>query len=181
MEVREVQMPGHDDTNIVLIELVGKSYPFTAPGYAGMTSFVTVNPDPEAEVGFYRDLLGLPIAHELELGGPEIEKMVGLPPGTVLDLRVVGPREYLFGRSELVHYRGVEGTNRYPLARPPALGALHPAFLVRSLEAFRRRAGELQVELVDHGRVETIFGSGAAVTVYTPAGLRIDVLEKASR
>jgi len=179
IDVREVQMPGPDETNIVFVELVGIAYPFTPQGFAGMASFVTVIPNPEAEVRFYRELLGMPLAHQVDLAGPEIEKMVGLPPGTALDVRVLGPHESPFGRVELVHYRGAEGTNRYPLARPPAVGTLHASFVVPSIEAFRARARELGVELVDHGRIETIFGVGPAVTVHTPAGLRLDVLERA--
>lgn len=179
IEVREVQMPGPDETNIVFVELVGKAFPFTPQGFAGLGSFVAVIPDPEAEVRFYRELLGMPLAHQVNLDGPEIEQMVGLPPGAALDVRVLGPHASPFGRVELVHYRGAEGKSRYPLARPPALGTLHAAFVVPSIEVFRARAHDVGVELVDHGRIGTIFGVGPAVTVYTPAGLRLDVLERA--
>ena len=179
IQVREVQMPGPDDTNLVFVELVGNTYPYTPQGYAGMTSFVSVNPDPQAEERFYRELLGLPVAHKVDLDGPEIEKMIGLPPGAALDVRVLGPHESPFGRVELVHYRGADGTNRYPLAKPPAVGTLHAAFFVRSIAAFQERARELGVKAVDHGRIETIFGAGPAVTVHSPAGLRLDVLEQA--
>jgi catechol 2,3-dioxygenase-like lactoylglutathione lyase family enzyme len=179
LDVREVQMAGPDATNVVFVELVGNLYPFTPQGFAGLGSFVAVVPDMEADVGFYRDLLGLPLAHQVELSGPEVEKMIGLPPGAGLDVSVLGPEALPFGRVELVRYRGAEGKNRYPLARPPALGALHAAFVVPSTEAFRARARARGVALVDHGRIDTIFGAGPAVTVHTPAGLRLDVLEQA--
>jgi catechol 2,3-dioxygenase-like lactoylglutathione lyase family enzyme len=56
---REVQMPDHDEINVVLIENTDPGYDTTmsAKGYAGIGPLVTIVPDAEAETSFYRDVL----------------------------------------------------------------------------------------------------------------------------
>jgi catechol 2,3-dioxygenase-like lactoylglutathione lyase family enzyme len=177
LTVREVQMPAHDETNVVLVEVVGQRHPFTAQGYAGLTSFVTVVGDPEAEEAFHREVLGLPLALKHVLRGAGIEKMVGLPAGAGLDVRIFGPKDSPFGRLEVVHYQGAPGEDRYARARPPALGTLHATVFTDSLAAWRARAEKAGRGVVQHGRLVTVFGEGEVATVHTPGGLRVDVMQ----
>jgi catechol 2,3-dioxygenase-like lactoylglutathione lyase family enzyme len=181
LRVREVQMPSHDETNIVFVELLGAEVPWTAAGYAGISSFVTVVPDPDAEERFYTSLLGLLPLHKHVLRGPEIEAMVGLPPGAGLDVRVLGSPDEAFGRVELVHYQGVAGANLYPRARPPARGALHSSFTVPALPPVRKRALAMGLAVDERGSPGALDGSGPVVAFTTPAGLRVFVREAAGR
>jgi catechol 2,3-dioxygenase-like lactoylglutathione lyase family enzyme len=181
LRVREVQMPSHDETNVVFVELLGVEAPWTAAGYAGISSFVTVVPDPDAEERFYTSLLGLLPLHKHVLRGREVEAMVGLPPGAGLDVRVLGSPDEAFGRVELVHYQGVAGADLYPRARPPARGALHSSFDVRSLAPVRERAVAMGLAVDERGSPGTLDGSGPAVAITTPAGLRVFVREAAGR
>ena len=178
MEVREVQMGAHDDVNLVLVELLGKELPFTTEGYTGLTSFITVVPDADAEEDFYESLFDLSLVSRHHLKGPEIEKMIGLPPGSALDMRLFGTEDNPLGRVELIQYEGVKGANLYPLAKPGALGSLHSTFFTASLDKFVSRAEAKGIEIHHFGHVETILGSGAACAVYTPAGMRIEVHER---
>ena len=46
-----------------------------------------------------------------------------------------------FGRVELIRYENRPGFDRFPLARPPALGTLHCSFKTDSLGEVVARAG----------------------------------------
>ncbi len=177
-QVREVQMPGHDETNLVLVEIVGDPAPWSDQGCAGLTSFVAVSPDPDADQRFFTEVLGFELGGSHLLKGSEIETMVGLPKGAGLDMRLFGPKDDVYGRVEIVHYQGVAGTNRFARARPPALGTLHVTLFVldlaRVLEAARAHGSSVQA----HGVIETIYGQGRAATVFAPNGLRVELMEQ---
>ena len=174
--VREVQMHGPDDTNIVLVEIVDEPVPATPQGYTAMTAFVCVVGEPESEGAFHRDVLGLDHIAAHRLTGPEIETMVGLPPGAALNLDLYGAAATPFGRFEVVHYEGVEGADRYGRAAPPALGALHAAVAVDDLGQTVGRLRDAGAPTQDHGEVDLLFGQHRVVSTRTPAGLRLDLL-----
>ncbi len=180
IHAREVQMPGHDETNIVLIEVLSGGFDmnYSPAGYAAMTSFVVIVQSTRIESRFYADLFGLDEIMHHRITGPGIEEAVGLPEGTALDLRLMGREENLFGRVELIKYEGLEGENRFALAKPPALGTLHCAFSVESLDGFLARARQQGIKAVTHDGIETVFGTGPMCSVFSPAGLRIDVFER---
>lgn len=179
LRAREVQMPSHDDTNVVLIEVLSDGFEmnFSPTGYAAMTSFVVIVPDTKIEAAFYAELFGLDEIMHHRIAGPGIEQAVGLPPGSVLDMRLMGRAQKLFGRVELIEYEGQRGQDRFPLAKPPAAGILRCAFSVESLRRFLDRAGQLDVQVRTQGHVETLFGAGPMCSLTSPAGLRIDVFE----
>ena len=130
----EIHMYGHDATNIVILESVGKELPhYTDKGFAGVGPLISIVPDAETEQNFYQQVLGHDELSKNLLVGPEIEKMVGLPPGSGLDVRILGDAAQGFGQTEIVDYQGVEGTDRYPLAKPKALGTLHVTYFVDDL------------------------------------------------
>jgi catechol 2,3-dioxygenase-like lactoylglutathione lyase family enzyme len=178
LEVFEALLPAHDGLNVVILQLVGRSFPFTPQGFAGFSSFVPVVADAAAETQFYQEVLGLPLNFIHRLDGPHIERMIGLPPGGAVEMRMLGSRTLHAGRLEMASYHGVRGENRYPQAKPPALGTLHAVLLTDSLAAIARRAELANVPVRRHGVIETLFAAGPVLTVYTPAGMRLDIHER---
>lgn len=180
IQAREVQVPGHDGTNIVLIEILrGMPQPAMGQaGFAGITSFVVIVPDTEAEARFCREVLGLTEVMHHRITGPGIEAAVGLPPGAALDMRLLGDASDVFGRLELIRYEGLSGINRFPLAVPPATGALHVRCPVGDLAACLDHARRLGSPVCNGGVVETLFGRVALGAVQTPAGLRVEVFQR---
>lgn len=174
---REVQMPGHDEINVVLIEAIGPGYDLTMSpkGYAGVGPLVTIVPDVEAETVFWRDVLGMATTIELELAGPVIERTVGLPPGAGLRLRVFGDPDEPLGRIEIIEYQQVRGEDRYPAARPPATGILHANWQVPDLAPIQARLRAGNVAFREHGTVHALYGSGPVMSFRSPAGFRIEV------
>jgi catechol 2,3-dioxygenase-like lactoylglutathione lyase family enzyme len=180
VHAREVQMPGHDETNIVLIEILsdGCDIEFSPAGFGGVTSFVVVVSDTIEEAGFYRDVFDLDEVMHHRITGAAIEKAVGLPAGAALDMRLMGREKHIFGRMELISYQGLAGLNRFPLARAPALGTLHCGFAVDSVPETlekARRAGLVASEFED---IETIFGTGHMGVFQSPAGLRVEAYHR---
>lgn len=173
--VYEVHMTGHDDINVVFVEQPAHPEPVSAQGYGVAPLIVTISPDNTREAAFLTRLLGLEdIAHN-RFGGPEVEKTIGLPPGASLDVRILGDSARPFGRVELVQYEGVVSENRYPRARAPARGQLSLTFFTADLAPWL--AGE-RGAVSDLGAGAGIYGAGRIVTATTPAGLRIDIVER---
>lgn len=120
---RELHLHGHDDLNIVLLQLLDESMAFSPKGFAGIGALVTIVGDPAAEVSFHAANGGFEPVAKHRLDGPEIERMIGLPPGAALDITILGGQHHL-GQLEVIAYEGVEGKDRYPRTRPPARGIL---------------------------------------------------------
>ena len=174
---REVQMPGHDEINVVLIEISGPGYDTTmsAKGYAGIGPLVTIVADAEAETAFYREVLGMATTIEMRLTGPDIERTAGLPPGAGLRLRVFGDPDEPLGRIEIIEYQQLEGEDRYPRAAPPATGILHMNYQVKDLAPVRARLRSAQIGITEHGTLSTLCGSGPILSFRSPAGFRLEV------
>jgi len=179
IHAREVQMPGHDETNIVLIEILSDGFDieFSSAGYGGVTSFVVIVPDTQVEADFYSKIFGLDEIMHHRITGPGIEKVVGLPKGAALDMRLMGRENHFFGRMELIAYEGLEGRDRFPLARAPALGTLHCGFVVESVQEFLVRSQASGLAVIEVCDIETIFGAGRMGVLSSPAGLRIEVYQ----
>ena len=179
IHAREVQMPGHDETNIVLLEILSDGFDieFSPAGYGGVTSFVVIVPDTRLEAAFYREILGLDEIMHHRITGPTIEKVVGLPEGAALDMRLMGREDHIFGRMELIAYEGITGRDRFPLTRAPALGTLHCGFAVESVQKIMARAHRAGLASSEMQNVETIFGTGRMGVLSSPAGLRIEVYQ----
>ena len=175
---REIHMKGHDETNIVMVEVIGEDLPYTDKGFAGIGPVITIVPSAADEKAFYVNLLGLDILSDNILKGPEIERMVGLPPGAGLDVSVLGHDHEHFGRIEIVDYQGVEGANRYPQAKPKALGTLHVSYMTSDLTSLRARLAGAGIAVTDYGPVTTLFGTGPAIAFASPAGLRIEAHQR---
>jgi len=173
--VYEVHMAGHDDINIVFVEQPAQPQPVSARGYGVAPLLISISPDNAREANFLKRLLALEDLAHNRFGGPEVEKTIGLPPGASLDVRILGNSARPFGRVELVQYEGVVSENRYPRARAPARGQLSLTFFTDDLSSWL--AGE-RGEVTDLGAGAGIYGPGRIATATTPAGLRIDIVER---
>ena len=179
IRAREVQMPGHDDINVVLIEVLSKGFEinFSPRSYGAVTSFVVIVPDTIIEAEFFHRIFGFDELMHHRITGPGIEEAVGLPKGTVLDMRLMGREGKFFGRAELIAYEGFDGVDRFALAKAPSLGTLHCGIAVDSVLEIAQRARDSGIAITEFSDIDTIFGAGHMAALYTPAGLRIDVYE----
>ncbi|MEM7705272.1 MAG: hypothetical protein AAF358_06950 [Pseudomonadota bacterium] len=175
---REVHLPSHDAINVVLLQVLGQSHPFTAHGFAGVGPLITIVGDAAAERRYFEQGFGMQLLTHNLLSGPEVEKMVGLPAGAELDISIWGEAGQHFGQMELIQYRGVEGVDRYPLAKPKSLGVLHVNYRCADLAALAAQLAEAGGPISEHEPVQVLPGSGAALTAHTPAGLRIDIFSQ---
>lgn len=175
LEVREVQMPLEEGVNLVLAEILGEALVTTPTHYGALTSIVTTTADIGAETQFFQ-ALGFARLDAHRLTGPEVERMVGLPNGGVLDMQLLGEASHRFGRAELVSYGAASGADRYPLARPPARGLFRGAVTVGDPAATRLQceaAGYAVTDLVELTGSRT---SARACSVRSPSGWWIDLL-----
>jgi catechol 2,3-dioxygenase-like lactoylglutathione lyase family enzyme len=175
----EVHLPGHDSTNVVLLEIIGEGYDtcYNSAGFAGIGPLVTIVPDLAAEEAFYAGVLGMAITLELRLEGAAIESMLGLPAGAALLLKVYGDPAEPLGRLEVIEYQRTRGRNLFARARPPALGTLHVTYRVPDLRPLLERLGS-RVSVVDHGERCLVYGAGRVVSVRSPAGFRLEIIEQ---
>ncbi len=170
---REIHMPAHDDINVVLLEVIGEDLPYTERGYAGVGPLISIVPDAAREVRFYQQVLGLEAFSHNVLKGPEIERLIGLPPGAALDISILGRADEHFGQIELVDYQGVEGRDLYPRAVPKARGILMVTYQVAELAPLTTALNNADVEFTPFDNARTLAGDGNGIVFYSPAGLRI--------
>lgn len=175
--VHEVHLPGPDGINLVFLEEEGNPLPVSTQGYGVAPQIVATSPDNKQEKRFYEEVMGLAETSYHRFAGPEIERTIGLPPGAGLDIRIFGDADYPYGRLEIVQYEAAQSRNLYPLAKAPARGMLSVTFEVTAIDAMleRARAAASTVAPADHGAVETFYGKGRAASLWSPAGLRIDL------
>lgn len=188
--VDEVHLPGPDGVNLVFLEQQGKPEPVSPEGYGVAPQIVAISPDNRLEKAFFERVLGLDETSYHRFAGPEVERTIGLPSGAGLDIRIFGDAGYDYGRLEIVQYEGVKSADLYPRARPPARGLLSVTFFVPDVGAVLARAAALATDTtaaagatmrappVDHGVVDTVFGTTRMATLTSPAGLRIDLVQR---
>ena len=176
-DVLEVQMPGHDHTNIIFVEQLGEKIQLSKRGYGGITSLVTIVSELDEETDFFMDILSLKEALSEDLFGEHVEKMIGLPKGGGLRLNLLeGDEIDRYGRVELVAYIGAEKQDDlYKIANPPALGTLHCVFRVEDIDNIKNKLRKRSVSFKEHGLLDLIYGKGEIISFRSPAGLRIEV------
>ena len=176
-DVLEVQMPGHDYTNIIFVEQIGEEIQLSNKGYGGITSLVTIVSDLEEETDFFMDLFSLKEAVSEDLFGEHVEKMIGLPKGGGLRLNLLeGDEIDRYGRVELVTYIGAKQQNNlYKAANPPALGTLHCLFKADDLSIIKEKLQKRSMPYEEFESLDLIYGKGEMISLRSPAGLRIDV------
>ncbi len=178
-DVIEVQMPGHDHTNIIFVEQLGEKIRLSKKGYGGITSLVTIVLDLDEETDFFKDVFSLKVTISEDLFGEHIEKMIGLPKGGGLRLNLLeGDEIDRYGRVELVTYVDAgKQDNLYKIANPPALGTLHCLFKVESISEIKKKLQKRSIDFNEFGSLDLIYGKGEVISFRSPAGLRIDVQE----
>ena len=185
--VHEVHLPGPEGVNLVFLEQEGKPEPVSPEGYGVAPQIVAISPDNRREKAFFERVLGLDETSYHRFAGPEVERTIGLPPGAGLDIRIFGDAAYEYGRLEIVQYEGAKSADLYPRARPPARGLLSVTFFVPDIDAVLSRAaalsaaagaGAMRAPPVDHGLRDTVFGKARMATLTSPAGLRIDLVQR---
>lgn len=182
--VHEVHLPGPDGVNLVFLEQEGKPEPVSPEGYGVAPQIVATSPDNRREKAFFEQVLGLEETSHHRFAGPEVERTIGLPTGAGLDIRIFGATAYPYGRLEIVQYEGVRGADLYPRARPPARGLLSVTFFVPDVAVVLARAAGASPDAasaappVDHGLRRTVFGETRMATLTSPAGLRIDLVQR---
>ena len=176
-DVLEVQMPGHDHTNIIFVEQLGEKIQLSEKGYGGITSLVTIVAKLDEETNFFMDIFSLKQALSEDLFGEHVEKMIGLPKGGGLRLNLLeGDEIDRYGRVELVAYIGAEKQDDlYKIANPPALGTLHCVFRVEDIDSIKNNLRNRSVSFKEHGLLDLIYGKGEIISFRSPAGLRIEV------
>ena len=176
-DVLEVQMPGHDHTNIIFVEQLGEKIQLSKRGYGGITSLVTIVSELDEETDFFMDIFSLKEALSEDLFGEHVEKMIGLPKGGGLRLNLLeGDEIDRYGRVELVSYIGAEKQDDlYKIANPPALGTLHCVFRVEDIDNIKNKLRNRSVSFKENGLLDLIYGKGEVISFRSPAGLRIEV------
>ena len=176
-DVLEVQMPGHDHTNIIFVEQLGEKIQLSKRGYGGITSLVTIVSELDEETDFFMDIFSLKEALSEDLFGEHVEKMIGLPKGGGLRLNLLeGDEIDRYGRVELVAYIGAEKQDDlYKIANPPALGTLHCVFRVEDIDSIKNKLRNRSLSFKEHGLLDLIYGKGEIISFRSPAGLRIEV------
>jgi catechol 2,3-dioxygenase-like lactoylglutathione lyase family enzyme len=178
--IKEVQMRGPDEVNIVLLETeTGIRLPFSEQGFAGVTQWVLTVGNLKRAEALFAEALGIPVALRNRLAGPDIERMIGLPPGAGLNI-VILAGDTPFGRIELVHYEGVESRDLTARARPPASGMLQVGFAVDDLEATLARLATFGAQpLAGPIALPDLLGRmRRAASVIDTTGLMIEVWER---
>ena len=172
---REIHLAGHDDINIVLLQIMGDGALPTESGFYGVGPLVCIVEDSAAEKVFYRDVMGLSLAHDNVLAGPEIEQMIGLPAGCALEVSIWAQMGQPLGEVELVTYQGTQGANRYPRAVPGARGVTHLNWWVDDMAAWKDHLVQLNVPFNRSRLLGRLMQSRESVRLHSPAGLSIEV------
>ncbi len=172
---REIHLAGHDDMNIVLLQIMGDGALPTDSGFYGVGPLVCIVEDPAAEKAFYRDVMGLSLAHDNVLAGPEIEQMIGLPAGCALEVSIWAQIGQPLGEVELVTYQGTQGANRYPRAVPGTRGVTHLNWWLEDMAAWVDHLARHSIPFKRSQLSGQLIQSKESVLLHSPAGLRIEV------
>jgi len=174
---RELHMPSHDAINIVLLEVLGKELPFTPQGFAGVGPLICIIADAKTERAFWADVMDLEKLTDNNLKGPEIEEMIGLPPGAVLDVSILGAEGESMGQMEIINYQGTKGNDLFPSAVPKQRGILYVTYKVNDLSAFTDKLKSKGLEWTDLGQRTTLNGTGHYIRLQSPGGLNVELFE----
>ena len=133
--------------------------------------------DLDRSLGFYRDVLGLPLLDRGEDGGPEMERLTGLPGARFLWAELdLGGGQIL----ELLRY--LEPAGRPLAQRTSDPGSGHLALLVDDVAAFHARLAAAGVATrSDEPVLVTGFGGWVGVKVLyalDPDGVTVELVER---
>ncbi len=172
---REIHLAGHDDINLVLLQILGSETAIPATGFYGIGPLVCIVQDPASEKRFCQQVLGLALSHDNILAGPEIEQMIGLPEGCALEVSIWAQPGQPLGEVELVTYHGVAGVDQYPRASPGRRGVTHLNWWVEDIETFSLHLASHGVRASSSHIEGRLIQTKATRTFRSPAGLQIEV------
>jgi len=172
---REVHMAGHDDINIVFLQILDEPMDWTDQGFAGIGALVCIADNADEEAAFHSQLLNLDMIMNNRLAGPGIETIIGLPQGSGVQVRLLGSNDDWMGRLEIIEYENLPGENRYPLAKPPALGCLHLNYESDDAGSIVKTLKTAGISYDYHEGVSLIYGRGDILQTQAPGGLRLEI------
>jgi|TARA_B110000211_G_scaffold232504_1_gene296409 catechol 2,3-dioxygenase-like lactoylglutathione lyase family enzyme len=173
---REMHIGIHDDINLVLLELPDQPIPTNMKGFGAIGPIICVVSNVGQEKLFYQDILGLELLADNFFEGKDVERMIGLPPGAGLDVSIWGREGEREAQLELVEYTGVDGDTLFSLATLPNCGLHQVCFETPDASAIAAKAKSSNNIVIHRGVLRTLAGSGEYWSIYTPAGMRIDVM-----
>ncbi|MFT4649856.1 MAG: catechol 2,3-dioxygenase-like lactoylglutathione lyase family enzyme [Flavobacteriales bacterium] len=173
---REMHISIHDDINLVLLELPDQPIHTNTKGFGAIGPIICVVPNVSQEKLFYIHILGLELLADNYFEGKDIERMIGLPPGAGLDVSIWGREGDREAQLELVEYTGVGGGTRYSLATLPNCGLHQVCFETTDASEIASKAKSSNNIVIHRGVLHTLAGSGEYWSIYTPAGMRIDLM-----
>lgn len=116
--------------------------------YSEARTLGIVVPDARQALSFWRDLLGLRAIFDVELGGQQLEQMLGLPEGTTFRMVLLRPRRGMTGPA-LLEFHGLEGRDIRQRAKPPHAGLLQISFRVDAQHELYELYRKLQASNVE--------------------------------
>ena len=185
VSVTEGYCLGPDGIGLVFVQPAnarGTQAWLTDPGrhYTELTSVVAHVPDFEAELAFWGpEGLGLSAWYDVVFGSRGIERMAGLPEGTVLRLAFVASAAGGSTRIELTRVEsGHRGVDRRAFQRPArALGHTGWSVRTRDVEAAVRRASAVGGRVVcpPFDTSTPLHGGARIAAVETPNGISVEL------
>jgi catechol 2,3-dioxygenase-like lactoylglutathione lyase family enzyme len=175
---RQIRLGIHDQLNLVLREFPAASEGFNDRGFSNITALVNVVEFAAPEQQFLVNVLGLQPGAERSVEGTELEQLMGLSSGAILDIISLGAVTQAGGQLELNDYRSnMPGADLYPVAVPTQLGILHLSIALEDIDAFTLKLQSAGFSYSDREYREVIYGKGRFVRFRTPAGFTIEVFE----
>ena len=89
-----------------------------------------------------------------------------------------GRHRHPLGQLEIIEYQQVEGASLYARAKPKSTGILHVNFVVDDFSGVWKRLQDRNIDVTEHGVVDTLLGRHAVYSFHTPAGLKLEVHER---
>ena len=177
----EMHIGIHDDINLVLLELPAQAIATNALGFSAIGPIITVVPNVVDEKRFYQEILKLELLTDNFFDGEAIEQMIGLPSGAGLEVSIWGRKGDCEAQLELVQYVGVVGDSRFSRATLPNCGLHQVCFKTTDASEIALQASAAGSLVIHRGQLSTLAGSGEYWTLYTPAGMRIDLMTESSK
>jgi catechol 2,3-dioxygenase-like lactoylglutathione lyase family enzyme len=178
IRLSEIRLGLHDEVSLLLRELHGAEMNFNARGFSGIIGLVNVVEFAQAERDFYQQILGLQLLAERSIEGTELEQVMGLATGAVLETSSWGNTTDSSGQIELGDYRFVTpGNNLYPVAVPTQLGILHVSYAVTDLDEFKQKLHAAGLSFNDREYRDTPYAKGRFIRFRTPAGMNLEAFE----
>ena len=174
---KEMHFHIHDDINLVLLELMNEAIVVNEKGFGQIGPIISVVRDVDQEKKFYNWVLELEMLSSNYFKGEEIERMIGLPEGAGLDVSIWGAHGHRTAQLELVQYDGVTGKSLFSHGSLPNCGLHSVCFMSTNAKDIVNSGRAFPCKVISRGPLNTLAGRGVYWSIYTPAGLRIDLIE----